>query len=282
MTNTINKTSKKTATAKSATSSAATQLVPKSQNTLITELTGLLSKREKWQGTYDRTNTRLYDLLAGCLEFYYKTKGKPDEKAVVKMLKEELEKREMKIQKNTTVFLLIVRYVFNAERRRSHVYARALAVAVNSGVTKAGFAKWVRDAGGIEEVVTNGSTNSTKNKREDLSASIQAVNDMLSTQIEKPLAMVPKSNLIKVTESGDYTLLIGKTRADGKTSVLSVVPNASDKMLKAAIRNIALELAKQVEEIQKPKLDAERQAIMSEMLAEALGNKKAPKLKQAA
>jgi len=271
---TINNTKEQSSVAKS------TQTDTKSQNTLITELNVLASKREEWQSLYDRTNSSLYDLLAGCLGFYHKIKGKPVEKAVVKILKDELEKRKMTIQKNTTVFLLIVRYVFNTERRRSHTYARALAIAVNDGVTPKGFAKWVRDEGGIEDVVAKGSTNATKKKKVVLLNNLESVKDMLITQIEKPLAIVPKSKLLKTTESNEYTLLIGKTQADGKTRVLSVVPNASDKMIEDAIKNIANELMKQYEETHKPKLVDEQQEIMSEMFAEVFG--KAATLKKAA
>jgi hypothetical protein len=53
-------------------------------------------------------------------------------------------------------------------------------------------------------------------------------------------------------------------------------------MVNMAIANIASELLKQYEETHKTKLDEERQAIMGEMLAEALGTKKGPKLKKAA
>ena len=257
---TINNTKEQSSVAKS------TQTDTKSQNTLITELNVLASKREEWQSLYDRTNSSLYDLLAGCLGFYHKIKGKPVEKAVVKILKDELEKRKMTIQKNTTVFLLIVRYVFNTERRRSHTYARALAIAVNDGVTPKGFAKC--------------STNATKKKKVVLLTNLESVKDMLITQIEKPLAIVPKSKLLKTTESNEYTLLIGKTQADGKTRVLSVVPNASDKMIEDAIKNIANELMKQYEETHKPKLVDEQQEIMSEMFAEVFG--KAATLKKAA
>ena len=252
------------------------------KNTLLAPLDALIEVRKKWQVSYDHSNEGLYQLLADCLGLYTEIKGMPTEKATLTAIKKELVERGVTIQKNSTVFNLIVRYVFNSERRRTHIYAKALAVAINEGVTKEGFPSWVDDFGGIEEVATQKANISKQKKSAEFVTQIESVKNMLITQIASPLAIVPKTTLLNSTDTQDYTLLIGKMQADGKTRVLSVVPNTSATMVNMAIANIAGELLKQYEETHKTKLDEERQAIMGEMLAEALGHKKSPKLKKAA
>ena len=252
------------------------------KNTLLAPLDALIEVRKKWQVSYDHSNEGLYQLLADCLGLYTEIKGMPTEKATLTAIKKELVERGVTIQKNSTVFNLIVRYVFNSERRRTHIYAKALAVAINEGVTKEEFPSWVDDFGGIEEVATQKANISKQKKSAEFVTQIESVKNMLITQISSPLAIVPKTTLLNSTDTQDYTLLIGKMQADGKTRVLSVVPNTSATMVNMAIANIAGELLKQYEETHKTKLDEERQTIMGEMLAEALGHKKGPKLKKAA
>jgi hypothetical protein len=254
----------------------------KASNTLLAPLDALMEARKKWQVSYDHSNEGLYQLLANCLGLYTEIKGMPTEKATLTAIKKQLVERGVTIQKNSTVFNLIVRYVFNSERRRSHIYAKALAVAIDKGITKEAFPSWVDDFGGIEEVATQKANVSKQKKSAEFVSQIESVKNMLITQIASPLAVVPKTTLLNSTDTQDYTLLIGKMQADGKTRVLSVVPNTSATMVNMAIANIAGELLKQYEETHKTKLDEERQAIMGEMLAEALGTKKGPKLKKAA
>lgn len=206
---------------------------------VITKLDMLVKSRTEWQVDYDQTNTNLYNLLAGCLGLYHEIKGTDAEKDILKAMKVIIVSRGGKVKTNTRVINLIVAYVFNAERQRYFVYARALGMAINNQITGDNFAEWVADFGGIEEISSKGATQETLNKQAELATQVEVVKDMLNAQLKTPLAIVPKTPLLDVASTAEYTLLIGKTLANGETQVLNVIPDATSAMIEAAIKKIA-------------------------------------------
>ena len=92
----------------------------------LVKLDALASRRQVWQRDYfDKSNKGLYTLLSECLGMYYEIKGSSAEKVVLESIKLTLESRGVPVQSSTPVLTLIVKYVFNAERRRASTYARA-------------------------------------------------------------------------------------------------------------------------------------------------------------
>lgn len=124
-------------------------------NELGNKLTKLQQERETWETTvFDQSNTKLYEILAGCyrcLLSCYDSEDKSDE-SKVKTIKEILRKREVKFQKNSTIAGLIVKAVFGPERRRTNQYGTVLIAAKRAGKKANEFATWVREQGGVEEV----------------------------------------------------------------------------------------------------------------------------------
>jgi hypothetical protein len=222
---------------------------------VVGKLDELVAKRKVWQVEFDRTNKGLYKLLAGCLESYYEIKGTTAEKEILDAIKLALKARKVKIQESTPVLTLLVRYVFNTDRRRAHGYGRALRVAVGEKITVADFANWVTKFGGVEEVArTQGATAETIKKREQLEAKVDEVKGLLANAVDTPLATVAKTFLVNAADTAEYTLLIGKTQANGKTKVLSVVPNSTSAMIEAAMKKIAQALIDAGDHIAKEQL----------------------------
>lgn len=227
-------------------------------NGVMEKLDDLAAKRNKWQVQYDRTNHTLYELLAGCLDSYYAIKGTKAEKVFLENIKESLKARKLKVQEGTSVLNLIVRYVFDSDRRRIFGYARVLRVAVKDSIEVANFVEWVKKAGGLEEITSSkGATEETIKKRLALEAKVEDVKDLLVEQLQHPLAVVPKTHLVSAVDTAEYTLLIGKMQVDGKTKVLSVVPDASSAMIQTAIKKIAEALIAHVERVTKERLEKE-------------------------
>ena len=211
-------------------------------NKQMEKLEAIATQRLTWQSDYDRTNASLYQMLADCLALYNGIKGKPLEKHVLTAIKDKLAQRGSGVYKNTSVLKLIVRYVFDAERQRSHTYARALAIAVNNNVTPERFSKWVNDFGGIQEVIsTQGKTFEALRKRAILDDKVNVVKDMLDEQLENPLSIVPATALVQPADTVEYTLFIGKMQANGQSHILSAVPS-TDAMINNAIGSIARKL----------------------------------------
>lgn len=237
----------------------------------LVKLDALASRRQVWQRDfYDKSNKGLYTLLSECLGMYYEIKGSPAEKIVLESIKVTLEARGTKVQASTPVLTLIVKYVFNAERRRASAYSRALRVAAKEAVSVANFAEWVAKVGGVEEVAsTKGVTDETIKKRGQLDAKVAEVKQLLVSQLQHPLALVPKTALAHPADSAEYTLLIGKMLASGQTQVLSVVPGSSGAMIEQAIRKIAQELLNKVEEHIKAQAEIAAQAAVTEAANQA-------------
>ena len=78
-----------------------------------------------------------------------------------------------------------------------------------------------------------------------MAAQVELVKDLLDTQLKNPLAIVPKTLLLDVASTAEYTLLIGKTLANGETQVLNVIPDATSAMIDMAIKKIAQALINQ-------------------------------------
>jgi len=237
----------------------------------LVKLDALASRRQVWQKDfYDKSNKGLYALLSDCLGMYYEIKGSSAEKVVLENIKVTLESRGIGVQASTPVLTLIVKYVFNAERRRASNYSRALRVAAKEGISVGNFAEWVAKVGGIEEVAsTKGITDETLQKRSQLDTKVAEVKQLLVTQLQHPLALVPKTALAHPADSAEYTLLIGKMLASGQTQVLSVVPGSSGAMIEQAIRKIAQELLNKVEEHVKAQAELAAQAAVSEAANQA-------------
>lgn len=242
----------------------------KKQAELITtmqKINDLVSKRLVWQVQCDRTNKSLYDLLGECLNIYTSFKGTCTEKDILETIKKDLTDRGIKFQISTPVLTLVVRYIFSAERRRAFTYSNAIAVAINNGVKAENFATWVQEFGGIEEVVKqNAYSQETMSKRNNLNNQIETIKDSLTQQVKNPLAIVPKSDLVNISETSEYTLLIGKTQANGETIVLSVIPEASEAMIEAAIANIAKAVIKILDKGKTKNAENERDKTMSDAI----------------
>ena len=238
--------------------------------TLI-KLDALASRRQVWQRDYfDKSNKGLYTLLSECLGMYYEIKGSLAEKVVLESIKVTLESRGVAVQSSTPVLTLIVKYVFNAERRRASAYSRALRVAAKEAISVGDFADWVSKVGGIEEVATaKGVTDETLKKRSQLDAKVAEVKQLLVNQLQHPLALVAKTALAHPADSAEYTLLIGKMLASGQTQVLSVVPGSTTAMIEQAIRKIAQELINKVEENIKAHAELAAQAAVTEAANQA-------------
>lgn len=237
----------------------------------LVKLDALASRRQVWQRDYfDKSNKGLYTLLSECLGMYYEIKGSSAEKVVLESIKASLEARGVTTQVSTPVLTLIVKYVFNAERRRASAYSRALRVAAKEAISVGDFADWVAKVGGIEEVATTkGVTDETLKKRGQLDAKVAEVKQLLVNQLQHPLALVPKTALAHPADSAEYTLLIGKMLASGQTQVLSVVPGSTTAMIEQAIRKIAQELINKVEENIKAQAEIAAQAAVTEAANQA-------------
>jgi hypothetical protein len=210
---------------------------------VLTKLENLYQAGIEWNAQFARTNLNLYMLLAECLGIFHEIKGNNIEGEVIKTMSTALIASGFKVPKHPRVINLIVRYVFNTERRRVFSYARALNIAINEGVTVSAFSQWVDQQGGVEEVTaTKGKTEETIQREALLMVKIEEAQNLLANKLLKPLAVIGKDQFTERAGGGEYTLLIGKTTSNNKTQVLCTVPDVTAKMIDVAISKIATAL----------------------------------------
>ena len=207
---------------------------------VMNKLTVLAAKREGLQVEFDNTDMKRYELLAECLSIYKDIKGQNIEKETLFAIKEELIELGFKIQVNTRVLTLIVRYVFKNDRNRAYTYNRVLSAALLANVKPDELAHWIHSFGGIQEVfITKGITQETLTKRQKLEGKKKEVIQIIES-LKAPLAIFPETPLVHHSETTEYVLLLGKCMGDGSgTKVLTTIPNSSDSMVNEAFKKIA-------------------------------------------
>jgi hypothetical protein len=87
---------------------------------LVTQLDGLVSKRQQWEVTdYKKANDGLYSLLASCLDVFsskFVTADDNDKKVLRTELSARLTAGGVRVQRNTTTLTMFVRFVFGSDR----------------------------------------------------------------------------------------------------------------------------------------------------------------------
>ncbi len=204
----------------------------------VTLLDALSVKRDAWEnGAFKAANEALYGLLADTLDIFNDKflKGSADDQRTLrKQLVGRLKEMRIKTQNNSTTLNMLVRFVFKSDRKRAHRYAYVLTAAVKDGIDAAGFPAYVRNAGGVEEVVRKMVVKEeTQKKREAVKAAEVVVKSEVEHNTLNPLAVV------NMAIEGEFAVLIAKPQPDGTTRIVSVLPEATEAVINALMQHIA-------------------------------------------
>ena len=216
---------------------------PSAQNLVFADSTvslldALSVKRDAWElGVFKAANDALYALLAETLDVYnskFLQGSKDDQRTLRSQLVERLKGMSVKTQRNSTTLNMLVRFVFKSDRKRAHRYAYVLTAAVQENVLPADFAAYVRNAGGVEEVVrTMVVKEETLQKREAVKAAGVVAKCELERNTLNPLAVV------NLDIEGEFAVLIARPQPDGTTRIVSVLPSATEAVINALMQHIA-------------------------------------------
>jgi hypothetical protein len=230
----------------------------------------LSQARQTWQDTvYKTSNDMLYGILAECYVLYHDMCGKtPQAAALREALKRKLAARNIKCSEGTHTMAKIVRCVFDGDRRRISAYSRALLAALTHKpqVPADGLAKFIADAGGVEELRLAKSPNfvPTAVKVEKAKAAIA----------DKALAAIDGAALAQNLDAanvGAQYVLVASMQADGTLAVNAVL--RSDTALKAALAAYYSThkdaIAAQVVVQTVAKAEADKQQQMADLIEEA-------------
>lgn len=207
--------------------------------TIVQQLDVLSDRREKWEKTdYKKANEGLYSLQAECLHIYksrFMDASTDDKKALRQELAKRLKEANVRTTTHTTTLGMLVRYVFNSDRKRAQGYATVLTAAISHDVKVEDFPQWVVDQGGIEEVKRK-----SVKKPEAIAkqAAVEAAKVSVASELElnamQPLAHVNLDGL-----TGKYAVLLAKPRPNGGVDIVGTLSDVNDALVNALILRLA-------------------------------------------
>ena len=114
----------------------------------------LAIKHTDYYDTYiTKSNEVLSDLLTEIMEYAEMVFASSDVDAVIKAIRNALKNSYgIKVQKNSNIIAIIVRYVTRTNRKNAHVYARAIKLAFDAGKTSAELANFIEENGGVSKI----------------------------------------------------------------------------------------------------------------------------------
>jgi hypothetical protein len=123
--------------------------------------------------------------------------------------------------------------VFKADRRRVFTYKYALAAAKSHGKKSSEVADWFRESGGLEEVVRKFNiSDESKERREKVLESINAVQELIHSRKNEPLAEVR----LPFKGQASRAVLIADSDINGNFKILYVVQNPTEGIQNALYR----------------------------------------------
>jgi hypothetical protein len=154
----------------------------------------------------------LYAMLAKILGLVRQFEASADRLDLVSLMRQELaEKYGIRTQDNTSYIAVIVRYITRADRKTTHVYARAIESALESGTQVEYFPAFLEHHGGIERIRSVGAEDAPQNQAEALAQEkIDLTLAFLRARTEVPFASftVPKQFVDMESSSCEFEHVI--------------------------------------------------------------------------
>jgi hypothetical protein len=206
---------------------------------IVQKLDALSVKRDNWERTdFKKANDGLCVLLGDSLKLYtteFLTVDDAHRKALRDGLTDKLKAAGVKVQKNTTTLTMLVRYVFNSDRKRAHGYAYVLTAAIADKIAAADLAGYIANAGGIEEIKRSMVKSAEAQAKQE---QIKQAKSNVAAEIElaqiAPLAEVRIAGL-----TGDYVVLLAKPGVDGTATIVGTLSDVSEGMVNALLERMA-------------------------------------------
>lgn len=208
-------------------------------NTIVQQLDVLSARRKEWEATdYKKANEGLHVLMAECLDVFNERfiKASDEEKKAFRLsLMQRLQADGIRVVKTSTTMTMLARFVFNSDRKRAQGYGYVLAAAVSHEIDAAGFAAWVTEQGGLEEIKRK-MVKSEKSlaKQAAVESAKASVKGELELNTLQPLARVNIEGL-----TGNYAVLLAKPNVCGGVDIVGSLGDVNDALVNALILRMA-------------------------------------------
>jgi hypothetical protein len=222
----------------------------------------LSAKREIFETTtLARTNKELYGILSNVYRLFNDAVAEKCIKETLKLMKDVLAKRNVKVQSNSPALTVFVRYVFNSDRKRSYNYTRTLVAAAEAHIKPENLAEFIESKNGVEECKKiGGKKEETLQKEQKLKAATIEVEEQLAAM--QPVACVHLPNTsVTLSDGAKYAFVVARVAANGDFELLRAVPTSTKGMHSTAVKELAKQLVDKKAEFEiKQKLLADKAA----------------------
>jgi hypothetical protein len=204
----------------------------------------LVADQEIWlNGVHRTANEQLYVLLQRCYHLYSLMAS---DKETNEQLKAAIERhnneRNLGIDEKSHTMTKIIKVVFGADRRRASAYSTALRVALAEKVKVEDLPKFLRDAGGVEEVRRQ-QTNGGAPKVDKAATATKHISNVTLAVIDEDAI----SSKLDCGAIGKQVVLVATQDVNGKLNINAVVQteNVAKAVLTAIYNAEHKEWAKQ-------------------------------------
>jgi hypothetical protein len=206
----------------------------------IQQLETLSGEREVWESTVYQTATEaLYGLLAKVYGFYedsFINRSAEERLALRQEVASKLTQSGVRVQSNSSVLGLLIRYVFKSDRKRVLCYQKAVEVAKKFSVKPTELPDWLRGNHGIDGVAKLTKENQAKvAKRQELEAAVTQINAVIEQRKGQPLASVT----ITGTCCQSISALITQPGPNGELRIVCVVEDIETGVYNSLVRSAA-------------------------------------------
>ena len=95
----------------------------------------------------------LYEMLGNIMRFTAEVNASVEKDALIGSIRHELQNQyNIKTQTNSSTTAILVKYITRADRKTTHVYARAIDTALANNIKAEEFVQFAETAGGIEQI----------------------------------------------------------------------------------------------------------------------------------
>lgn len=206
---------------------------------LENQLIELRAQAKDWEiNELSRSNNRLFEILTKCFDIWKSLQGKPKS---IEALKTALRSSQVRIQSNTSVPAMIIKMVFESDRRRASSYAITLQRAQTEKIEPHELTDWIIEQGGIEEIRRNKPSQHSEPPAQKRNRRVAAAKREIDFQKPK---LTTHFNGVTYNRDFPYTLLFGVIKENGEVQVMSAVPDSTKFICQTALEKFGAEIEK--------------------------------------
>lgn len=199
----------------------------------------LIVKRELFETEeLARSNKALYSILTEVYKIFETAIATKCMKETITTMRAELTKRGVRVQANTQALTVIVRYIFNSDRKRAYNYASTLMAAVQAGIKPVDLSAFIERGNGVEECKKEyKKKDETKESEAAIKSASLEVIDTLSSMSAITTVKLPNASVD--LQDGQFAFIIARQNSKGEFELLRVVPKSTKGMQNSAIKELA-------------------------------------------